>query len=306
MTKKDENIYLSIVIPFKNQANVLERTIKDLIKFTDEVDFKTQVILADTHSSDGSLDLAKKYANQIEHFEVVEPTDTRGGKGQGIHDGIAVAKGKYIMFMDADSSTPIFEINKLLPYIEDYDIVTGSRYIKEPRPYNPNYFSGLFRGIKEVVEVLIFGHAKDYQAVGKQGRIRQFISRGGNLAFTVLLGQSYVDQRCGFKLYRSNVAKLLAGLQTIYGNAVKGKDHGFGFDTEYWAIAQKYHFKTIEVPVYWFDSAETAIPNPVRDTFYSFKDIFRVQWNLVTGKYSKKNIQKKLDKNLEEIILDWK
>lgn len=304
MAQKEE-IYLSIIIPFKNQCKVLEGTIKDLIKYTEKAPFETQVIFADTHSTDGALELAKKYADELEHFEIVEPTDERGGKGQGVHDGIAVAKGKYIMFMDADSSTPITEIDKLLPYIKDYDIVTGSRYIKEPRPYNPNYFFGLFHGIKSVIEVIIFGHARDYQAVGKQGRLRQLISRGGNLAFTVLLGQSYIDQRCGFKLYRAPVAKMLAGLQTIYGNSVNGKDHGFGFDTEYWAIAQKFNFKTIEIPVYWYDSAATAIPNPIRDTIYSFKDIFRVQWNLLTGKYSKRNIQKKLDANLAETILNW-
>jgi len=300
-----EEIYLSIIVPFKNQAKVLEKTIKEIVDYTNKASFKTQVIFSDTHSTDGSLDLAKKYAKAIEHFEYTEPTDNRGGKGQGIHDGIAVAKGKFVMFMDADSSTPIKEIDRLLPFINKYDIVMGSRYIKEAKPYNPNYFAGVFHGIKSVFEVLVFGHSKDYQAVGKQGRVRQFISRGGNLAFTVLLNQSYIDQRCGFKLYRKNVARLLAGLQTIYGNAVTGKDHGFGFDTEYCAIAQKYKLRTIEVPVYWFDSAATAIPNPIRDTFYSFKDIFTVQWNLLSGKYSKNKVKKNININIEEDILNW-
>lgn len=302
-TKKNEDIYLSIIIPFKNQAAVLENTIKDLIKYTSEVPFKTQVIFSDTHSTDGSLDLAKKYAEQIPHFEFTEPKDARGGKGQGVHDGIIVSEGKYILFMDADSSTPIFEVDKLLPFAEKYDYVMGSRYIKEPRPYNPNYLSGVFHGVKSVFEVLIFGHSKDYTAKGKQPRIRQFISRGGNLAFTVLLNQSYVDQRCGFKLLGQKQARLLAELQTIYGNA--GKDHGFGFDTEYLTIAQKYKMKMIEVPVEWYDSAKTAIVNPIRDTFYSFKDIFKVQLNLITGKYSKKHLEKKVGKNIQEIILNW-
>jgi hypothetical protein len=145
--------------------------------------------------------------------------------------------------------------------------------------------------------VLIYGHAKNYAAKGKQGRLRQFISRGGNLAFTVLLNQSYIDQRSGFKLYRTGVAKILAGLQRIYG---------FGFDTEYLAIAQKYKFKIIEVPVEWYDSAATSTVDPIKDTLSSFEDIFKVQINLLLGKYSKKNIKHKLGKNIEEIVLNWK
>ncbi len=295
--KKEEEIYLTIVVPFKNQREQLENTIKDIIKYTNKVDFKTQVVLSDTHSNDGSLNMAKEYAKKVEHIEFTEPKDRRKGKGQGVQDGFLAAKGKYVMFMDADSSTPIFELDKLLPYVNEYDIIMGSRYIKNPRPYEPNYFKSIYRGIKSVIEVLVYGHSKDYAAKGKQGRLRQFISRGGNLAFTVLLNQSYIDQRCGFKLYRTEIAKLLAGLQQV---------HGFGYDTEYLAIAQKYKFKIIEVPVEWYDSAATTTVDPVKDTLNSFKDIFRVQKNLILGKYSKKHIKHKLGKNIEEIILNWR
>ena len=290
-----KEIYLTIIVPFRNEEKRIERTIKDIEKYTEEKPFETQVILADSHSTDGSLNIAKKYTSEIEHFEYTEPKDNiRKGKGQAIQDGISEAKGKYVMFMDADSSTPIWELDKLLPYIKDYDIVAGSRYIKEPRPYQSNYFVSLFHGIKSVIEVLIFGHSRDYMAKGKQGRLRQLISRGGNLMFSILLNQSYIDQRCGFKLYRTNVAKLLASMQRIYG---------FGFDTEYWAIAQKYKLKTIEIPVEWFDDAASKV-DPIKDTINSFKDIFKVQWNLLTGKYSKKNARKKLGDLAEEFILN--
>ncbi|PIZ01113.1 hypothetical protein COY62_00260 [bacterium (Candidatus Howlettbacteria) CG_4_10_14_0_8_um_filter_40_9] len=292
-----KEIYLTIIVPFRNEEKRLEGTIKEIERYTDSKPFETQVILADNHSTDRSIEIAKKYAGEIEHFEFTEPNpefkvkDT--GKGEAVMDGFAVADGKYIMFMDADSSTKVTELDKLLPFIEDYDIVTGSRYIKEPRPYQSSYFMALFRGVKSVFEVIIFGHSKDYTATGKQGRLRQLISRGGNLMFAVLLNQSYVDQRCGFKLYRKPVAKFLAGLQQIYD---------FGFDTEFWAIAQKYKLRSIEVPVDWYDDAEGTKVNPIKDTISSFKAIFRVQWNLITGKYSKKNARK-LGNVAEEFVL---
>ncbi|MEI7690377.1 MAG: glycosyltransferase [bacterium] len=292
-----ENIYLSIIVPFKNEEKRLEETIKQILDYTSTKNFKTQVILADSHSTDQSLAIAKKYSQQIEHLEYTEPRDNRKGKGQAVQDGILASKGKFLLFMDADSSTKISEVDKLLPYVNEYQIIMGSRYIKEPHPYQSNYFKAVIHGIKSLIEVLIIGHSKDYMAKGKQGRLRQFISRGGNLAFAVLLNQSYIDQRCGFKLYKTSIAKFIARLQVVYG---------FGFDTEYLAIAQKYKFKTIEIPVEWYDVAEGATVDPIKDSLNSFKDIFKVQSNLIGGKYSENNARNKVGDLYDEVILNWK
>lgn len=290
---KEEEIYLSIIISFWNEGDRIEKTIKQINDYTDSKPFKCQVIFSDDRSTDHSIDIVKKYAKEIENLEYLEPApNQRKGKGAGIQRGIGAADGKYIMFMDADSSTPISEIDKLLPFVDGYDIVMGSRYIKEPRPYKPNYLGAVFRGIKSIFEVIILGHSKDYQAKGKQGRFRQLISRGGNLVFTIFLNQSYVDQRCGFKLYKKRAAKLLASLQTL---------PGFGFDTEYLAISQGFKLKTIEVPVQWIDEAGSKYG--LKDAVKEFKDMFKVLFNKLQGKYSKKYANKKLDKTFEEYIL---
>jgi dolichyl-phosphate beta-glucosyltransferase len=294
--KKKEDIYLSIIISFYNEGSRIEKTLKDIEQFTASKPYKCEVILSDDQSTDHSIDIAKKYADEIDHFEYLEPKQGQPkGKGAGIRRGILAATGKYIMFMDADSSTPIPEIDKLLPFIQDYDMVMGSRYIQKPRPYKSNYIGAVLHGVKSVIEVIIFGHSKDYEAKGKQGRLRQLISRGGNLIFTLFLNQSYVDQRCGFKLYRNRSAKLLASLQTV---------PTFGFDTEYLSIAQKYHLKSIEVPVEWYDDGASKV-DPVKDTIKSFKEMFMVMGNLLTGKYNKKNAKKKLGNLYDEYIINW-
>jgi dolichyl-phosphate beta-glucosyltransferase len=294
--KKKEDIYLSIIISFYNEGSRIEKTLKDIEAFTANKPYKCQLILSDDQSTDHSIDIAKKYAEEIDHFEYLEPKPGQPkGKGAGIQRGILAAEGKYIMFMDADSSTPIAEVEKLLPFVDKYDIVMGSRYIREPRPYKSNYIGAVLHGIKSVIEVLIIGHSKDYEAKGKQGRLRQLISRGGNLIFTLFLNQSYVDQRCGFKLYRRNAAKLLAHLQTV---------PTFGFDTEYLSIAQKYKLKTIEVPVEWYDDGASKV-DPVKDTIKSFTEMFKVMGNLMRGTYSKKNAKRKLGDLYDEYIINW-
>lgn len=295
-TKTQEDIYLSIIISFYNEGSRIEKTLKAIDEFTASKPYKCQLILSDDQSTDHSIGIAKKYADEIDHFEYLEPKPGQPkGKGAGIQRGIMAAEGKYIMFMDADSSTPITEVEKLLPFADKYDIVMGSRYIREPRPYKSNYFGAVLHGIKSVIEVLIIGHSKDYEAKGKQGRLRQLISRGGNLVFTLFLNQSYVDQRCGFKLYRHRAAKLLAHLQTV---------PTFGFDTEYLSIAQKYKLKTIEVPVEWYDDGASKV-DPIKDSIKSFTEMFMVMGNLIVGKYSRKNAKKRLGSLYEEYILNW-
>jgi dolichyl-phosphate beta-glucosyltransferase len=290
----EEEIYLTIVVSLWNEENRVEKGLEAINKYVHSKPFKCQVIFSDDHSTDRTIEIVKEYAKQIDHLEYLEPQPgQKKGKGAGIQHGIGAAKGKYIMFTDIDMSTPMEDLDKLLPFIEDYDIVMGSRYIQKPTPHQSNYIKAVLHGIKSVIEVLIYGYAKDYTAEGKTGRLRQLISRGGNLAFTLLLNQSYIDQRCGFKLYKANVAKFLASLQTI---------PGWSFDTEYLAIAQKYHFKIIEVPVSWRAEEEGA-KYGMKDAINEFKMIFVILGKKIRGLYSKRHAKRKLGSLYEEYLL---
>lgn len=294
--KTQEDIYLTIVISLWNEEKRVEGCVNKLNKYIDSKPFKVQVIFSDDHSTDKTIEIVKKFADEFDHIEYLEPKEGQPkGKGAGLQRGFGAANGKYVMFTDCDLSTPIEELDKMLPFACDYDIVMGSRYIQEPRPYHPNYFKAVFRGIKSVFEVLIFGKAKDFNAEGEQTRFRQLVSRGGNLAFTVLLNQSYVDQRCGFKLYKNKVAKFLASLQTI---------PGWSFDTEYLVISQKYKLKTIEVPVKWV-AENTEAKYTTMDSLKEFSQIFIMWKNILLGLYSKNKAKKKLGDLYDEYILNW-
>lgn len=294
--KTKEDIYLTIVISLWNESKRIENCVQKLNAYIDSKDFKVQVIFSDDHSNDGTIDMVKKYAEEFDHIEYLEPKESQEkGKGAGIQHGFSAAVGKYVMFTDCDLSTPIEELDKLLPFAGKYDIVMGSRYIKEPLPYRSNYIGAILRGVKSVIEVIIFGKARDFNASGEQSRFRQLVSRGGNLLFTIFLNQNYVDQRCGFKLYKNKVAKFLASLQTI---------PGWSFDTEYLTIAQKYKLKTIEVPVIWV-AENTEAKYTAKDSLKEFSQIFLVLGNKMKGLYSKKNAKKKLGTLYDEYILNW-
>lgn len=277
---------LSVIIPCKNQAEGVKTTLSDIEKLSKEFDFEVEVIYADGGSEDKSVEVAESFKGKI-NIQVIPTSEFildhknphQNNKGNAVKTGMLRAKGDIRMFMDADSSTKFEEIKKLLPYFnEGYDIVMGSRYIKEPLPATNNALRAFWKSFKEVLEVIIYGYSKSNSTMKRQGRLRQFIARGGNLAFVVLLGQSFADTRCGFKAYTREAAETLFKLQTL---------PGFGFDTEILVIAKKYKQKIIEVPVVWYDEAEITNVT-MGDALKTFLEIFKIRWYSLSGKYSKK------------------
>ncbi len=277
-----DDIYLSIVIPCKNQAVVAKKTLEDIVEYSKKAKFEMEVLFCDGNSSDNSAEVAESFRGKIKNLHVFhESILQRGhhftGKGAAVKAGMSKASGEIRMFMDADSSTPIKEIDKLLPYFDKgYDVVMGSRYTSKPLPATNSTLRALGKAIKEVFEVLIYGHSKSNTMIEKQGRIRQLISRGGNLVFVVLLGQGFADTRCGFKAYTKDAAETLFALQEL---------PGFGFDTEILVIAKKYKYKIIEVPVEWHNDAEDSTVT-IGDGFKTFNEIFKIKWNNFRGRYN--------------------
>lgn len=110
--------------------------------------------------------------------------------------------------------------------------------------------------------------------------LRKFISNFGNVLVRVLLGLKIKDTQCGFKAFRGEVATDLFSNQRIMG---------WGFDMEVLAIAKKrgYSIATIPIPD-WQDVAGGSFKNvAVTGALSTFKDLLKIKWNLVSGKYKK-------------------
>ncbi len=232
---------LSIVIPAYNEAHRITDTLKKIIEYFRKTKIEYEIIVI----NDGSIDNTKIKLQQIkEKYSgnvriTIINNDKNKGKGFAVKQGIMVSNGEYIYFTDADLSTPIEEIEKFLKYIKEYDIVIGSRAVKNSK---------------------ILLHQPFY---------RELAGKLFNKFLKLILGLPYNDTQCGAKLFKSDVAKFVFSKTTIYG---------FSFDVEVLFIAKKYRYKILELPVVWSHCKDSKI-NLLVDGFRMLCDVIKIKMN---------------------------
>jgi len=246
--------YLSVIIPAYNEAIRLPKTINTILTYLKQQSYSVEMLVVDDGSADNTVALAKELAQKYPEVRVIE-NDHRG-KGYTVRTGMLQGSGKYILFSDADLATPIEEIEKLLPYLEDgYDVVIGSREGQGARRIGEPFYRHLM------------------------GRIFNFIIR------LITLG-GFQDTQCGFKVFTHKAAHDLFTRAQLYGeNARQIKEAAVtGFDVEILFLAVKYGYRVKEVPVKLIYGDETKV-NPLKDSWRNFKDVVSVRLNDLTGRY---------------------
>lgn len=238
--------HLSIVIPAFNEAERLPTTLDAIRSYLADVPYTAELIVVDDGSTDETVDCARRYDSAEVPLRVLESTHNQG-KGAAVQRGMLAADGEYVLFMDADSSTRIEELDKLLPLAkEGYPIVIGSRYLE--------------RGSIKI----------------KQPWYRIVISRFGNLLIRLVLLPGIKDTQCGFKLFHRHAARQIAPLITM---------RRFSFDMEILTVAKNMGERIKEVPVNWYDTPNSRL-RPVKASLQTFSDLLIIRLNLFRGRYS--------------------
>ncbi|MFD0941966.1 glycosyltransferase family 2 protein [Pedobacter boryungensis] len=118
---------VSIIIPLYNAENHLVETIECVINQTWS---HTEIIIIDDGSTDNSYQIAKKY--ESENIIVVKQENK--GASAARNNGLAIAKGKYIQFLDADDLINREKIElqvKLLEQNEGYLSICSTVYFND-------------------------------------------------------------------------------------------------------------------------------------------------------------------------------
>jgi dolichyl-phosphate beta-glucosyltransferase len=251
MTESPE-VFLSVIIPAFNEQERIADSLYLIKDYLSKQSYRSEIIVVDDGSSDLTMEIVKFidiYGREIKEQDegTILENIKNVGKGFSVARGMIKARGKLVLFSDADLSTPIEEIEKLLPHInEGYSIVIGSRGMTE-----------------SIVE--------------KKPFHREIISNTLNIIVKLLAVSGIQDTQCGFKLYTRDAAQRVALLQRIYG---------FAFDIEHLYIARKLHFKIKEVPVKW-DHKDGSKVDLVKESIRMILDMIKIRYlhrNLRTKK----------------------
>jgi dolichyl-phosphate beta-glucosyltransferase len=231
---------VTIVIPAFNEVNRLPKTLSSLIEWVTHRTEQFEIIVVDDGSTDNTSDLANSYPSVV--FEVLSKN---AGKGAAVRRGMLLAKGDYVLMMDADLATPMSEFDLLFEAIvAGADVAIGSRPLRT-----------------STLSV-------------RQPIAREFAGRVFNFIVRLVSGLPCRDTQCGFKLWRSAVAKDCFGRCNI---------NGFAFDVESLVVAKALGYAIREVGVKWahqpgaaaFGSAASYLRHAARMII----DTIVIRWN---------------------------
>ncbi|HUU95934.1 MAG TPA: dolichyl-phosphate beta-glucosyltransferase [Phycisphaerae bacterium] len=211
---------LSIIVPAYNEARCIATTLVRIRAYAVDRERRCEVIVVDDGSADGTSDIVRRFAAEpLDLRLLVNPTNC--GKGYAVREGMLAATGGLALMCDADLSTPIEELEKLLSCLErGYDVVIGSRDMPEsvldpPQPLLRRWLAWRFRAIRRR-----------------------------------LLLRELRDTQCGFKLFRRDAARKIFSRQTITG---------WLFDCEVLGIAERLGYRIKEVGVVWGNNPDSRV-----------------------------------------------
>jgi len=237
-----EKIHLSVVLPAYNEEKRIAETLRDLDGYLRRQKYTSEVIVISDGSSDKTVEVVRGL--NISRVRVIDNKENHG-KGYVVRQAMLDARGEYRLFMDADNSTKITELENFWLYFnEEYDIVIGSI---------------------EVEGSSIHETAAWY---------RRALGRLAKLVIRLLLIWDIHDTQRGFKCFTAKSVKAIFPKQTI---------ERWGFDMEVLKIARVQGFKIKEVPVQWSNPAGSKVT--LGAYVSSFRELLKIKWNALCGKY---------------------
>jgi dolichyl-phosphate beta-glucosyltransferase len=243
-----EDIFLSVVIPAYNEEKRLPATLQTIFEYLKVQKYSWEIIVVNDGSKDGTARVVSEAQDRITNLRLIDNKENHG-KGYVVRQGLLEAKGKYRLFMDADNSTSVEHVEKMLPFFErGYDIVIGSRDV-EGAVLNP-----------------------------PQPWIRQVVlGEGFKLLRKIIAGMwDLQDTQCGFKVFSAKVIEDILPRLRI---------DRWAFDVEILAVAERFGYKIKEIPVTWANdpNSKVKISGMVKMLF----ELLQIKWNLLRNVYKK-------------------
>lgn len=240
-------MYLSVIIPAYNEERRLSKTLLGIDAYLTRQKYDYEIIVISDGSKDNTSGIARNLQPKIANLKLIDNKKNHG-KGYVVRQALLEAQGDIRLFTDADNSTSINQVEKMLPYFKQgYDIVIGSRDAKGAVLDPPQPF------------------------------LRIMVGNIFNLMTQIIVGLWGIwDTQCGFKALSKKAAEDIIP---------KCKIDRWAFDPEILKIGRKMGYKIKEIPVVWKNDLESKVK--LKSTIKMALDLLRIRWNLITFKYRK-------------------
>lgn len=140
---------LTILTLTLNEAGALGEFLEQLGPAIKPIEPNYEVLVVDGGSADGTVEIAKKAGVRV-------VAQSKPGYGNAYREGLALAKGRYILALDADSSHPKNLFGAFWAEREKYSVVMGSRYLPgagDTRPWGRRLLSQILNAVYRTVLV---------------------------------------------------------------------------------------------------------------------------------------------------------
>ena len=161
---------LSVIAPIYNEEENIERLTERISEAVEKKFTNYEIIYVNDGSIDNSKDILDRLAFRNVKLKVYHFTKNNG-QTAALAAGFKKCRGRLVVTMDADLQTDPEDIYRLLPYIEEYDMVNGKRATRE------------------------------------DGMVKKISSLVGNGVRNKLTGDTIQDTGCPLKLFKKEVVK---------------------------------------------------------------------------------------------------
>jgi dolichyl-phosphate beta-glucosyltransferase len=240
--------HLSVVIPAFNEAQRLPETLRSVLGYLEAQPYDSEVLVVDDGSRDQTPEIVRKWlAKRVPVRLAQHPGGVNLGKGAAVRAGMLAAGGRFRLFMDADNSTTVDQVERFWPWLDKgFDVVIGSRDVE-----------GAVLPVRQPLYKVLAGDL-------------------GNMIIRMLVLPRIYDTQAGFKVLTARAALDIFPRLTI---------DRWGFDVEVLAVARWLGFRIKELPITWVNSPDSKVRSSAY--LQVLREVWQVRRNLKSGIYNR-------------------
>ena len=229
----------SVVIPCYNEAGRIGDTIRSTLDYLVRVSPESELIVVNDGSTDASSTIAREALSRAAVQTQLLENFANQGKGAAVRRGLLAAQKPIGLFFDADLSTPLEEIPKVIEPIArgEADVTFGSRALNRR----------------------LIGQHQPWR--------REQAGRVFNMIVRLATGLPFWDTQCGFKAFRLDVCRPILERARVVG---------FAFDVELLYLARRAGLRLREIPVHWNHHEGSKI-RFVQDSLRMLREVLAVR-----------------------------